>query len=424
MRLKCIYFDAVLTPNAVFELPVYNCHPFTFYKNFSSMTRLSILGSTGSIGRNVLNIVEMFPQHFSVAALAAKKNVRLLVRQIKQFHPEVAVVFDEERAHALKELLPTDIDIHILYGEDGYRSAAIHDSADMTVTAMVGAAGLMPTLAAIEAGKRIALANKETLVMAGDVVMQKSTEKGVQILPIDSEHSAIFQCLQGERKNDVDRIFLTASGGPFLNRPIHEFSSITREEALNHPNWEMGDKITIDSATLMNKGLEVLEAKCLFGLSRKMIEVVIHPQSVIHSMVAYHDGSVMAQLGIPDMKVAIAYALSYPQRLPLRQPLPVFDRNQALTFQQPDLDKFPCLGLAFNACEVGGTLPAVLNAANEVAVHAFLDQQIRFIQIPVVVASTMEKHTVIYRPVLEDILAADRWARQFAEEMIKEIAEY
>jgi len=388
------------------------------------MTRLSILGSTGSIGRNVLNIVEMFPQHFSVAALAAKKNVRLLVRQIKQFHPEVAVVFDEERAHALKELLPTDINIHILYGEDGYRSAAIHDSADMTVTAMVGAAGLMPTLAAIEAGKRIALANKETLVMAGDVVMQKSTEKGVQILPIDSEHSAIFQCLQGERKNDVDRIFLTASGGPFLNRPIHEFSSITREEALNHPNWEMGDKITIDSATLMNKGLEVLEAKCLFGLSRKMIEVVIHPQSVIHSMVAYHDGSVMAQLGIPDMKVAIAYALSYPQRLPLRQPLPVFDRNQALTFQQPDLDKFPCLGLAFNACEVGGTLPAVLNAANEVAVHAFLDQQIRFIQIPVVVASTMEKHTVIYRPVLEDILAADRWARQFAEEMIKEIAEY
>lgn len=388
------------------------------------MRHLSILGSTGSIGCNVLSIVEMFPQHFSVTALAAKKNVRMLARQIEQFQPEVAVVFDADRAQALRELLPSATEVNILYGEKGYRAAAIHDSADMTVTAMVGAAGLIPTLAAIEAGKRIALANKETLVMAGDVVMQKAAEKGIQILPIDSEHSAIFQCLQGERKNDVERILLTASGGPFLHKASNEFSSITREEALNHPNWEMGQKITIDSATLMNKGLEVLEAKCLFGVSPEMIEVVVHPQSVIHSMVAYHDGSVIAQLGIPDMKVAIAYALSYPERLPLRQPLPVFDSNQALTFQQPDLDKFPCLSLAFDACKVGGTLPAVLNAANEVAVHAFLDQQIAFIQIPEVVARTMDKHTVISRPALEDILTADQWARQVAEEMIKEIAEY
>jgi len=388
------------------------------------MRHLSILGSTGSIGCNVLSIVEMFPQHFSVTALAAKKNVRMLARQIEQFQPEVAVVFDADRAQALRELLPSATEVNILYGEKGYRAAAIHDSADMTVTAMVGAAGLIPTLAAIEAGKRIALANKETLVMAGDVVMQKAAEKGIQILPIDSEHSAIFQCLQGERKNDVERILLTASGGPFLHKASNEFSSITREEALNHPNWEMGQKITIDSATLMNKGLEVLEAKCLFGVSPEMIEVVVHPQSVIHSMVAYHDGSVIAQLGIPDMKVAIAYALSYPERLPLRQPLPVFDSNQALTFQQPDLDKFPCLSLAFDACKVGGTLPAVLNAANEVAVHAFLDQQIAFIQIPEVVARTMDKHTVISRPALENILTADQWARQVAEEMIKEIAEY
>ena len=388
------------------------------------MRHLSILGSTGSIGCNVLSIVEMFPQHFSVTALAAKKNVRMLARQIEQFKPEVAVVFDADRAQALRELLPSATEVNILYGEKGYRAAAIHDSADMTVTAMVGAAGLIPTLAAIEAGKRIALANKETLVMAGDVVMQKAAEKGIQILPIDSEHSAIFQCLQGERKNDVERILLTASGGPFLHKASNEFSSITREEALNHPNWEMGQKITIDSATLMNKGLEVLEAKCLFGVSPEMIEVVVHPQSIIHSMVAYHDGSVIAQLGIPDMKVAIAYALSYPERLPLRQPLPVFDSNQALTFQKPDLNKFPCLALAFSACKVGGTLPAVLNAANEVAVHAFLDQQIAFIQIPEVVARTMDKHTVISRPALENILTADQWARQVAEEMIKEIAEY
>ncbi|MGD8974793.1 MAG: 1-deoxy-D-xylulose-5-phosphate reductoisomerase [Desulfobacterales bacterium] len=388
------------------------------------MRHLSILGSTGSIGCNVLSIVEMFPQHFCVTALAAKKNVRLLARQIEQFQPEVAVVFDADRAQALRELLPSSTDVNILYGEKGYRAAAIHDSAEMTVTAMVGAAGLKPTLAAIEAGKRIALANKETLVMAGDVVMQKAAQKEIQILPIDSEHSAIFQCLQGERTKDVERILLTASGGPFLHKPSNEFSSITREEALNHPNWEMGQKITIDSATLMNKGLEVLEAKCLFGVSHEMIEVVVHPQSVIHSMVAYHDGSVIAQLGIPDMKVAIAYALSYPERLPLRQPLPVFDSNQALTFQKPDLNKFPCLALAFSACEVGGTMPAVLNAANEVAVHAFLDRQIAFIQIPVVVACAMEKHTAISQPELEDILTADQWARQVAEEMIKEIAEY
>ena len=303
----------------------------------------------------------------------------------------------------------------------GYRRAATLETVDMTVTAMVGAAGLMPTLAAIEAGKTIALANKETLVMAGDLVMQRAAEKGVKILPIDSEHSAIFQCLQGERRDDVAKILLTASGGPFLKRPREDFSRITVAEALKHPNWQMGQKITIDSATLMNKGLEVLEAKCLFGVSRQMIEVVIHPQSVIHSMVAYRDGSIMAQLGIPDMKTAIAYALSYPQRLPLRQPLPEFNGSRPLTFDQPDLEKFPCLALAFSACEVGATLPAVLNAANEVAVTGFLNQLIEFVDIPAVVEQTMDSHAVVSNPELADILEADRWARAQAEELIKEL---
>ena len=387
------------------------------------MKSLSILGSTGSIGCNVLNIVAMFPQQFEVKALAAKKNVNLLARQIEQFDPDVAVVFDEHRARELKDLLPSGTDVDILYGEEGYRIAATYDTVDTTVAAMVGAAGLMPTLAAIGSGKRIALANKETLVMAGDLVMQQAAEKGIRILPIDSEHSAIFQCLQGQRQEDVDKILLTASGGPFLNRALSEFNSITREEALKHPNWQMGQKITIDSATLMNKGLEVLEAKCLFGVTHRMIDVVIHPQSVIHSMVAYKDGSVMAQLGIPDMKTAIAYALSYPRRLALRQPLPQFNAGQALTFQEPDLKKFPCLGLAFKACEVGGTLPAVLNAANEVAVNAFLNQLIGFVEIALVVRQTMEQHPVVKHPDISDILAADQWAREIADATIQELVE-
>jgi 1-deoxy-D-xylulose-5-phosphate reductoisomerase len=382
------------------------------------MKRLSILGSTGSIGTNVLNIVEMFPQKFDVKALAAKKNIRRLARQIEQFHPEVVSVFDENRAQELRDCLPPGTGVDILYGEDGYSAVAAHSTADMTVTAMVGAAGLKPTLAAIEAGKSIALANKETLVMAGDYVMKAAAERGVEILPIDSEHSAIFQCLQGQSKEDLDKILLTASGGPFLNKPAAEFKDITREDALKHPNWQMGPKITIDSATLMNKGLEVLEARWLFNVPHEMIEVVIHPQSIIHSMVAYKDGSVIAQLGVPDMKGAIAYALSYPQRLPLQQPLPQFNASQTLSFQEPDLTKFPCLAMAFQACEIGGTLPAVLNAANETAVHGFLNQEIAFIDIVPVIRQTMEKHPVVSNPGLSDILAADLWARKCAQDII------
>ena len=382
---------------------------------------ISILGSTGSIGRNTLSIVNMFPQQFSVSALAAKSNVALLAEQIERFEPEVAVVFDETAAGDLKARLPAGSRVEVMCAEEGYCRAASCESADITVTAVVGAAGLVPTLAAIEAGKTIALANKETLVMAGDLVMRKAAEKNVSILPVDSEHSAIFQCLQGQHRDEVHRILLTASGGPFRDRPADDFAGITIDDALNHPNWEMGRKITIDSATMMNKGLEVIEAKHLFGLSREMIEVVVHPQSIIHSMVAYRDGSIIAQMGVPDMKTAIAYALSYPQRLPLNQPLPDFSGRQALTFQSPDLEKFPCLAMAFQACEVGGTLPAVLNAANEVAVHAFLDQKLSFVGIADVIDETMRSHTCIQDPELSDIIASDRWAR---EEAVRRIGDF
>ncbi|MGD9181109.1 MAG: 1-deoxy-D-xylulose-5-phosphate reductoisomerase [Desulfobacterales bacterium] len=385
------------------------------------MKNLSILGSTGSIGCNALKIVEMFPKRFCVKALAAKNNITLLTEQIEQFAPDLAVVYDADCAKQMKNKLAAGTKVDILYGEDGYRTAASFHDVDMTIIAVVGAAGLMPTLAAIEAGKTIALANKETLVMAGEIVVQRAAQKGVQILPIDSEHSAIFQCLQGQRKEDLAKILLTASGGPFLNRPVAEFSQITKAQALNHPNWAMGPKITIDSATLMNKGLEVLEAKCLFDVSEDMIEVIIHPQSVIHSMVAYKDGSIIAQLGVPDMKAAIAYALSYPKRLTLNQPLPDFSGEQDLTFQKPDLAKFPCLALAFKACRVGKTMPAVLNAANEVAVNAFLTNKISFTDIARIVDKAMEAHAVNPKPELPDILAADQETRKKAADIIKNI---
>jgi 1-deoxy-D-xylulose-5-phosphate reductoisomerase len=385
------------------------------------MKNLSILGSTGSIGCNALKIVEMFPQRFAVKALAARSNTDLLAKQIEQFTPEVAVVYDRDTMQQLKKKLAAGTGVEILCGDEGYRAAATADGVDIVITAVVGAAGLMPTLAAIDAGKTIALANKETLVMAGEIVTRKAVQKGVQILPVDSEHSAIFQCLQGHRKADLAKILLTASGGPFLNLPLSQFCKISTAQALNHPNWNMGPKITIDSATLMNKGLEVLEAKSLFDVSEDMIEVVIHPQSVIHSMVAYQDGSVIAQLGIPDMKAAIAYALSFPERLPLNQPLPDFSGEQDLTFQKPDLEKFPCLALAFEACKVGKTLPAVLNAANEVAVTAFLREEISFSDIARIVEWTMDAHTVADNPELSDIIDADRQSRIKAADLIRDI---
>jgi 1-deoxy-D-xylulose-5-phosphate reductoisomerase len=382
------------------------------------MKNLSILGSTGSIGCNALEIVNMFPGRFTVKALAAKDNVSVLADQISRFRPEIAVVFDEAAAALLKSAVPEGSGVDILYGEEGYHAAASHESADLVIMAMVGAAGLMPTLSAVAAKKNIALANKEALVMAGDSVIELAKRNQVTILPIDSEHSAIFQCIEGNRREDLNKIFLTASGGPFLNLSDREFEKIKPEDALNHPNWKMGKKISVDSATLMNKGLEVIEAKCLFGVSKDMIEVVIHPQSVVHSMVSFKDGTVMAQLGIPDMKAAIAYAMSYPERLALKQPEPDFARIGKLTFEKPDVKKFPCLALAYDACEAGKTLPAVLNAANEMAVVAFLKNKILFTHIPEIIKKTMENHVLVPSPTLGDILEADQWAREVAMELI------
>ncbi len=383
------------------------------------MKGIAVLGSTGSIGANGLEIARRFPDRFSVKAITAKSSVELLAEQIIEFRPEVAAVYDEERAAALGRLLPRGSKTELLYGAEGYRAAATLDSVKSVLTAVVGAAGLEPTLAAIDAGKEIALANKETLVMAGEIVMTRAAEKGVKILPVDSEHSAIFQCLAGQNRKDLEKILLTASGGPFRNRDITKFSDIRPEDALNHPTWQMGPKITIDSATLMNKGLEVIEASHLFGVTPDRIEVVVHPQSIVHSMVAYKDGSVIAQLGIPDMKGAIAYGLSWPERLPLPEHRLDPFHHDNLTFERPDLEKFQCLALAFAAIRTGGTMPAVLNAANEIAVAAFLDQRISFPRIPALIKETMEAHTPDISPDLDAIIAADSWARNRVDEALR-----
>ncbi|NNF98474.1 MAG: 1-deoxy-D-xylulose-5-phosphate reductoisomerase [Desulfobacteraceae bacterium] len=375
------------------------------------MKYLSILGSTGSIGRNALSVVKQFPDQFKVVALTAKHSVERLSEQIRMFRPEMAVVFDEQAAGRLEKLMGGGPAIKIRYGPQGYNAAVVHAKVEMVLSAMVGAAGLVPTLAAIEAGKDIALANKETLVMAGNLVMAAAQRHNVRIVPVDSEHSAIFQSMIGHRRRDIDKILLTASGGPFLRRPADTFGDIKPEDALDHPNWEMGKKISIDSSTLMNKGLEIIEARWLFDIPVDQIEVVIHPQSIVHSMVAYRDGSIMAQMGIPDMKGAIAYGLSYPERLPLGQPLPAFNRIGALTFEPPDIKRFPCLQLAFDACGAGGTMPAVLNAANEVAVQALLDRKIHYTDIYHLVKGAMAQHEIVENPGLDAILKADTWAR-------------
>jgi 1-deoxy-D-xylulose-5-phosphate reductoisomerase len=376
------------------------------------MKQLAILGSTGSIGCNTLKIVEMFPNKFRIKVLAAKNNFELLAEQIERFNPELAVVFDDQHAVRLRKRLKDNKAVEILYGREGYLTAASFESVDMVVSAMVGAAGLLPTIAAIEAGKAIALANKEALVMAGEIIMEKAMTNGAKIFPVDSEHSAIFQCLHGNDIKDLHKIILTGSGGPFLRKPVDEFDKIELADALNHPTWQMGKKISIDSATLMNKGLEVIEAKHLFNVNINDIEVVIHPQSVVHSMVSYKDGAVMAQLGVPDMKGAISYALSYPERLDIKMPSPDLTNIGSLTFEKPDLTKFPCLGLAYSACRRGGTMTSVLNAANEEAVYAFLDKRIPFVKIAGIIENAMSRHKVVENPLLDDILEADKWARE------------
>ncbi|UCD83639.1 MAG: 1-deoxy-D-xylulose-5-phosphate reductoisomerase [Deltaproteobacteria bacterium] len=382
------------------------------------MKRIAILGSTGSIGVNTLKLVERFAGRFLVSALAAGENVQLLKEQILKFKPRMVSVVDEGAARELREALPRS-QVEIGYGGEGVRAVATLPETELVVSAIVGTAGLVPTVAAIEAGKNIALANKETLVAAGSLVLATAKRSGVRIVPIDSEHSAIFQALQGHRREDIHRIILTASGGPFLDRPREHLEEVTPREALDHPNWRMGEKISIDSATLMNKGLEVIEARWLFDLLPDKIKVVIHPQSIIHSMVEYVDGSVVAQLSVPDMQGPIAYGLAYPERLEAVLPSLDFCEIKELTFLPTDEQRFPSLGLAYRALENGGAMPAVLNAANEIAVGAFLKERIKFTDIPRATEKTMDMYQRQTAGSLSDILELDRWARMKAEELIE-----
>lgn len=376
---------------------------------------LSILGSTGSIGVSTLEVVRQFPERFEVCALAAGRNIDLLLEQIKVYRPSLVAVLDQHLAAQLQQRLTAESRRpEVCFGPEGYDRVATLPEVQMLVSAMVGAAGLLPTLAAIQAGKDLALANKETLVIAGEIVMPLAARKGIRILPVDSEHSAIFQALQGNQHHALKRILLTASGGPFFRRTPEELAKVTPEAALRHPNWSMGRKITIDSATLMNKGLEVIEAHWLFDVPVERIAIHIHPESIVHSMVEYVDGSVIAQMGIPDMKIPIAYALAYPERLPVQNPPLDLFRVGKLNFFPPDEEKFPCLHLAYEACRQGSTLPAVLNAANEVAVEAFLNGGIGFPEIPQVVEKVMKAHHAAASLTLESILEADRWARKEA----------
>ncbi len=376
------------------------------------MKALSLLGSTGSIGCNVLDVVRSFPDRYSISGLAAGKNIRKLKEQILEFDPELISVAEEEGAEQLRRELPRQYRERVVHGTSGTEEVAALSSVQMTISAIVGAAGLLPTLAAIEAGKDVGLANKETLVMAGKLVMDSCQRKGINLLPVDSEHSAIFQALEAGHSEDVAKIILTASGGPFREKSRQELLSVTPDQALAHPNWDMGKKISIDSATLMNKGLEVIEARWLFDVSLDSIDVVVHPQSIVHSLVEFQDGSVVAQLGIPDMRIPIAYALSYPRRLPLRLESLNLAQCATLEFYEPDYALFPALSLAFEAIRKGGVLPAVLNAANEVAVDAFLTEKISFLDITATVAKVMEKIQDGSENSIDDILTADRLARE------------
>ena len=378
------------------------------------MKRLAILGSTGSIGANTLSVVRQFPDQFKVVGLAAGMNTELLKEQILRFRPEVVSVLDKGLAEALRKELASS-SVEIIHGIEGLIHVATHPEVDLVVSALVGAVGLIPTLSAIKTGKAIALANKESLVMAGKIVMEEATANHVQILPIDSEHSAIFQALLGQPREQVRRLVLTASGGPFLNLPLARLPGVAVKDALNHPHWEMGKKITIDSASLMNKGLEVIEAHWLFGIPTEKIAVQVHPQSIVHSMVEFIDGSILAQMAIADMRIPISYALAYPHRLPVELPPLDLTRREGLTFLSPDPERFPCLQLAYRSIEIGETMPAVLNAANEAAVHAFLEKRITFTEIPGLIRRVMEEHEVKPVHTVEDVLKADHWAREKAK---------
>ncbi len=374
---------------------------------------IAILGSTGSIGTQTLEVIRDIGG-IRVWAMSTNKRIDLLEKQVREFKPEIICVMDNEKAEEFKKMV-ADLPVKVYTGMEGLIAVSTYPKADTVVNSVVGNIGLVPTIEAIKSKKNIALANKETLVTSGELVMKLIDENGVNMYPVDSEHSAIFQSLQGNKGNKIAKIFLTASGGPF--RTYKDVSKVTVDDALRHPNWDMGKKITIDSATLMNKGLEVIEAKWLFNVELDQIQVLVHPQSIVHSMVGYEDGAVIAELGEPDMRVPIQYALTYPKRVKNSFPkIDFFERND-LTFERPHNDRFPCLELAYRAIRTGGTMPAVLNAANEIAVAKFIDKKIGFLDIPKLIEKTMDAYNVKYDYNLEDVLAADKWAREYAENL-------
>ena len=379
--------------------------------------RVAILGSTGSIGTQTLDVIRQHPDWFTVEVLTAQHNWELLVAQALEFKPNAVVIGNEDHYSKVKEALSGE-PIKVFAGQNAIAQVVEMDTIDVVLTALVGYAGLIPTVHAIRAGKQIALANKETLVVAGELITSLAKQHGVNIYPVDSEHSVIFQCLVGEFHNPIEKIILTASGGPFRGKDTAYLASVTREQALKHPNWDMGAKITIDSASLMNKGLEVIEAKWLFGLKTEQIEVVVHPQSIVHSLVQFEDGSLKAQLGLPDMRIPIQFALSYPDRLKSNFERFNFVNYPQLTFEQPDVQTFRNLQLAYDALAAGGNAPCVLNAANEVAVAAFLNRQIGFLEMSDLIEETLNKSTFLARPQLEDYIESDRQARELSENLL------
>ena len=386
--------------------------------NADGRKRIAIFGYTGSIGTQALDVIAANPSLFTTEILTAHNNEELLIEQALLFNPNIVVIGDERKYTKVKEALaPTDI--KVFAGEKALEETAAMDCYDLMLAAIVGYAGFRPTLKAIESGKAVALANKETLVVAGDIIMRKAVENRVPVIPVDSEHSAIFQCLIGESRNRIEKIILTASGGPFLGRKPNYLVNVKREHALQHPNWNMGAKITIDSATLMNKGLEMIEAKWLFNLRPDQIQVVIHPQSIIHSMVQFEDGSIKAQMGLPDMKLPIQYALSFPKRIPNDFPRYDFKKVSSLSFEEPDIKTFKNLGLAIEALNKGGNLPAIMNAANEIAVFAFLRNKINFLDMTDAIEKTMQNVAFIEKPTLEEYFESDGEARNFAADLIK-----
>ena len=385
------------------------------------MKHIAILGSTGSIGKNTLNVVETHKDAFKVVALAANKDVDTLEQQIRRFHPRIAALKDIHAANSLRERLRDYDGTEVLSGNEGIQVVATIDEAEQVLDGMGGSAGLLPTLAAINAGKDIAFVNKEVMVMCGPLVLEAVQRNGVNLIPIDGEMSAIFQCLEGARdkQTDIHKLLLTASGGPFRDTPKEDLNKVTPQQALRHPNWDMGAKITIDSATMMNKGLEVIEAKWLFDIELDKIDIVVHRESIVHSMVEWTDGSTLAQLGPTDMRIMIQYALTYPNRLSTPVPRLDLSESRTLHFEPVDREKFPCISLAYTAAEVGGTLPVVLSSADEVVVDAFLDETIGFMDIPAVLQCVMDKHEVIADPTLEDILEVDKWAKSTALSIIR-----